>query len=371
MSRAVNYAKSIARRLLGRGRELREQYALARSKLAVDARLSGAAGTVALIGSGVQGRTIARAIKLLPGWRLATIFDLKREAADRMRADLWPAADVPSGDEAFWKAAAAADVVAIATTAPSHFALATKAIESGAKAVLLEKPITNRLADADHLIEAAAKRGCRMAVDHTRRYMPSSEGLKRLVSRGIVGRPRSASYLYGCAGFAMIGTHLFDLARWLFDSEIVRVRAELDDEVHPFDRGPQFVDHAGRCEARLANGVRLSLDLSGNLHTKHQLLVVACDRGRFEVDEQRGSIRLVGTGIHTWDSDYLASANLELSVARALLELGQGKAPRCGLADGRAALEAAIACQVSAREGSGWVDLPLIDGLREEAFPFA
>jgi len=168
-SSAVNYAKDIARRLLGCGRRVHEQYALARSKLAIDARLLGPAKTVALIGCGVQGGTIARAIKLLPGWRLATIFDLKQDTADRIRTELWPETEVSLSDDAFWKAATAADVVAIATTAPSHFALATRAIESGARAVLLEKPVTNRLADADRLLETSAKRGCQMAVDHTRR----------------------------------------------------------------------------------------------------------------------------------------------------------------------------------------------------------
>jgi hypothetical protein len=41
------------------------------------------------------------------------------------------------------------------------------------------------------------------------------------------------------------------------------------------------------------------------------------------------------------------------------------------VADGRAALEAAIACQLSAREGERWVTLPLKGGIYDEIFPFA
>jgi predicted dehydrogenase len=317
MARIVSLAKTVAKRILLRGQVLREQYTLARAKLAIEARLDGQPKTVALVGCGIQGRTIAGAMKLLPSWQLTTIFDLKREAAEQVRGQYWPKANVPADSDAFWSAAAQADVLAIATTAPSHFALATKAMESGVRAILLEKPITNRLADADALVETSRRTGCRVAVDHVRRYLPSTEGLKRLINRQILGPPRSASYQYGRAGFAMIGTHLFDMARYLFDAEIVKLRAELDPELHPVDRGPQFIDHAGRCEAKLSNGVRFSLDLSGNLQYRQQLMIVTCDRGRIEIDGERGQLRMYGAG-HGGRSHKATSIDLSRGFARRL-----------------------------------------------------
>jgi hypothetical protein len=41
------------------------------------------------------------------------------------------------------------------------------------------------------------------------------------------------------------------------------------------------------------------------------------------------------------------------------------------LLDGVAALESAIACQLSAREDGRWVTLPLNGEIRDEHFPFA
>jgi hypothetical protein len=89
------------------------------------------------------------------------------------------------------------------------------------------------------------------------------------------------------------------------------------------------------------------------------------------VDERLGRVRLVGTGGRAWEAEYISPDVLELGVAAALNDLQGGSPPRATLADGRAALEAAIACQVSAREGGRWVDLPLTGEVSKERFAFA
>jgi predicted dehydrogenase len=169
----------------------------------------------------------------------------------------------------------------------------------------------------------------------------------------------------------MIGTHLFDLVRWLFDSEIVRLRAELDDNLDPRHRGTEFQDRTGRCEARLDNGVRVTMDLSGDIPRRQLWFVIGCEEGRLEVDERLGKVRLVGAGNRDWETDYVFPGTLDLGVARALFELVRGDRPRCDMRDGTAALEAAVACQLSAREQGRWVDLPLAGEIRTEEFPFA
>ena len=104
---------------------------------------------------------------------------------------------------------------------------------------------------------------------------------------------------------------------------------------------------------------------------KHSFFVIFGEYGRIEVDERLGRMRLVGSGGRVWEEGYLEPGTFSLGVATALFELQEGKKPRCTLADGRAALEAAIACQLSARQGDQWVALPLNGDIYHETFPFA
>lgn len=349
---------------------LRERRALELARLDTAVRLDGQPGRLALLGCGAMGATIAQSLRYLPGWRLAALHDRRPEAGHALgRAH--PEALVAATADEFWKAARDCDVTAIATTADAHMDAARQALDHGVRAFLLEKPVTTCLHDADQLVELVERAGARVGVDHTRRWLPSGEGLRRLLDSDVLGRPRSIHFVFGRAGFAMIGTHLFDLGRWLLGGDLARLRADLDSVNVATKRGGQFVDRSGRCEALLRNGTRLTLELSADLPLQQMFFVVACERGRLEVDERLGRVRLVGTGGRAWDAEYVFPDALRLGVARALFELRRGDAPRCTLADGRAALEAAVACQVSAREGGRWVDLPLAGNTRQEAFPFA
>lgn len=347
----------------------REKRALQKARMGVAVRLRARPGRLAILGCGAMGSTIARSVHHLPGWSVGPLFDMMREAAERLSRS-FPGSAVAEDERAFFDAARTADVLAIATTADTHLSSTLRAMELGVRTILLEKPVATSLADADAVIEAADRTGARVAVDHTRRWLPSGEGLRRLVG-GVLGPPRAIHFVYGRAGFAMIGTHLFDLARWLIGSDIAVLRAELDADAGVNKRGERFVDPPGYCEGRFVNGVRLTMDLSSDLHLRQRAFVVVCELGRLEVDERLGRVRLVGTGGRAWEAEYVSPDVLELGVAAALHELQSGSPPRATLADGRAALEAAIACQVSSREGGRWVDLPLAGDVCEERFAFA
>jgi predicted dehydrogenase len=169
----------------------------------------------------------------------------------------------------------------------------------------------------------------------------------------------------------MIGTHLFDFSRWLFAADIVKLCAELDETIRPERRGSQFVDQSGRCQALLSNGVRLTFDLSDDLVLRQAFFVIFGEQGRIEVDERLGRVRLVGYGGRVWEEGYPGLNAIELGVSTALYELQTGQKSRCAPADGRAALEAAIACQVSARTGGQWIMFPLNGNVYNEKFPFA
>ena len=76
--------------------------------------------------------------------------------------------------------------VVIATPVYTHFALAKKALEKG-KHVLLEKPMTATVAEAEELIRIAKDQGLTLMVDHTFLYTNSIQKIKSLVQKGDLG----------------------------------------------------------------------------------------------------------------------------------------------------------------------------------------
>jgi predicted dehydrogenase len=81
------------------------------------------------------------------------------------------------------------DAVVIATSVFSHFPLAKKALNAG-KHVLIEKPMTASVAEADELIELAAKKGLTLMVDHTFLYTGAVAKMKELIDNKVIGTPR-------------------------------------------------------------------------------------------------------------------------------------------------------------------------------------
>lgn len=81
------------------------------------------------------------------------------------------------------------DAVVIATPVFTHFELAKKALNNG-KHVLLEKPMTSSVAQAEQLIELALKNGLILMVDHTFLYTGAVQKMKQLIESDAIGAPR-------------------------------------------------------------------------------------------------------------------------------------------------------------------------------------
>lgn len=81
------------------------------------------------------------------------------------------------------------DAVVIATPVFSHFGLAKKALENG-KHVLIEKPMTATVSDAEILIELAAQKELTLMADHTFLYTGAVKKMKELIESDTLGTPR-------------------------------------------------------------------------------------------------------------------------------------------------------------------------------------
>ncbi len=78
------------------------------------------------------------------------------------------------------------DAVAIATPISTHYSLALEALEKG-KHVLVEKPMTAKRKEAEHLVEIADKKGLTLMVDHTFLYTAAVRKIKDLIQGDELG----------------------------------------------------------------------------------------------------------------------------------------------------------------------------------------
>lgn len=85
-------------------------------------------------------------------------------------------------------AAEGLELAVISTPNQTHFPLARAALEAG-RHVVIDKPFTATLSEADALIALAAKRGKMLSVFHNRRWDGDFLTVRKLLTEGAVGEP--------------------------------------------------------------------------------------------------------------------------------------------------------------------------------------
>ena len=133
---------------------------------------------LAVVGVGHLGRHHARVAASLPGAALVGIHDHNRERAAAVAGEygLRTLPDLAA-------VAREAEAAVVATPTVSHFEIAGFLLDRGLD-VLVEKPITASLREADELLALARSRGRIVQVGHVERYNPAVE-----TALAMVGRP--------------------------------------------------------------------------------------------------------------------------------------------------------------------------------------
>ncbi len=178
---------------------------------------------VAVIGVGEHGRSHARQFRDLAGAELVGVYDLRPQRAQEAAAKLEVRA-FGSLEEAF--SAARAVSVVIPTT--EHARVARAAFERGVD-VLIEKPISRTLEEADDLVRRAEAAGLILQVGHLERFNPGVVAARAVTRNPLffeihrlgVFSPRSLDV--DVVFDLMI--HDLDLVLWLVGSEVREVRA--------------------------------------------------------------------------------------------------------------------------------------------------
>ncbi|HEY7975510.1 MAG TPA: Gfo/Idh/MocA family oxidoreductase, partial [Ktedonobacterales bacterium] len=137
-----------------------------------------------LIGCGYWGPKIARNISSMRNADLTFICDMDENRIAQVAMD-FPLAQVSRDPADLF--AADLDCVVIATPVRTHFDLARQALLSG-KHVMVEKPLTASVAEAEELVELAKRAQKVLMVGHTFEYSPAVNALRSLVTDGQIGR---------------------------------------------------------------------------------------------------------------------------------------------------------------------------------------
>lgn len=321
----------------------------------------------ALIGLGRMGMRHATVLRQC-SHTIAAISDVNvaaREAAGN-ELEVPPTSQFASGEELL--SIESPELLVIATTAPSHHGLVMKAVSSGVKMILCEKPMATNLRDCESMISACRSAGVRLAVNHQMRFMEQYTVTKSMCGSEAFGGLGSVIVSAGNFGVAMNGTHYFEMFRYMTDEEPVLISARFSKEEIANPRGAQFKDAAGSVRLETASGKRFYMDCS--VDQGHGVQVTYnCKYGRITVDELAGSLTYVvrqpehrdqpttryGMPNHL-GSDSITPADAVAPTRSVLEALVQGQNYPTG-EHGSLAMKLLIAAHLSNEQGGVTVDL--------------
>jgi predicted dehydrogenase len=133
---------------------------------------------VGVIGVGALGRHHARILGDTAGATLAAVVDVDAARAQEIAAQHGASAHFTDASDLIGKV----DAVTVASPTDAHHALTVMFLDAGIH-VLVEKPMTSTLEQADDLIARAQARGVVLAVGHTERFNPAVDAARPFLSR--------------------------------------------------------------------------------------------------------------------------------------------------------------------------------------------
>lgn len=258
------------------------------------------------------------------------------------------------------------DFVSMCTTARHRAAIMIDAINAGVKAIWAEKPFTLSLAEADEVIELAARKGVAVAVNCSRRYNVFFTEARRMVEEGELGELLQITAYTQC-NLSSNGSHAIDTMRYLVGGDVEWVFGEMESD----EKAAGDEDLMGNGYMVFDNGVRGFI----------RGTATGAAPWEFDLIGTEGRVRSLAQGMETqyyrWVPGGPRGRNLPArapfplptsvpSMGLAIIEdlvhcIDSGEPPRCSDVDGRKALEIAIALRESHRQGGRRVDLPLSD----------
>jgi predicted dehydrogenase len=176
-----------------------------------------------VIGVGEHGRHHARQLKEIPGVHLAGVYDVRTERAREVAEEL--------GVQVFDTLEQAMDIAraaCLAVPTTHHAALGRRALEHGLD-ILIEKPITRTLEEADELIRLADEKGRILQVGHLERFNPGVTAAKAVTRQPLFFEVHRLG-VFSPRGLDVdvvfdLMIHDLDLILWMVAAAVREVRA--------------------------------------------------------------------------------------------------------------------------------------------------
>lgn len=260
----------------------------------------------AVIGSGYLGRFHAQKYKMIPGVTLMGVVDIDPERARQVGLEL----AVPHSHD-YNDILDRVDLVTVATPTRTHFRITQACLAAGVH-VLVEKPITVTLEEADALISLADDKQRVLQVGHLKRFHPAVMALN---SSGILGTPRFIESLR----FAPFKSRALDVdvVLDLMIHDVDLLLNFVGSEVMDVDAvgTPVVTDQVDIANARLKfqNGCVANVTASRVARDATRRIRLFQDDSFLSLDFIKGDILVMRRGVGTMDLDGMAVPAVEES----------------------------------------------------------
>jgi predicted dehydrogenase len=149
---------------------------------------------IGVIGVGYLGQHHARIYHEIEDIELTAVVDIVKKKAD--------ASAEKYGCEAYYDykyILNKVDALSIVTPTATHYSIALDCLKAG-KDILIEKPITENIEEADELIYESEKRGCILQVGHLERYNPAILSASEMIKKPLFIESERLSPFLGKGG---------------------------------------------------------------------------------------------------------------------------------------------------------------------------
>ena len=231
-----------------------------------------------VVGMNYWGPNLARNFARMADAELAWCCDLDAEVLARHR-DAYPTTRLTTRYDDLLEDAEL-DGVVIATSVPTHAALAKRSLAAG-KHTFVEKPLALTAADARELADLADAAGLVLMVDHLLVYHPGLQRVKQMIDAGDLGQ---VFYLYGNRqnlgivrpdenALWSLGPHDISVLLWLVGERPVEVSARGESYLQPDVEDVVFGD------IRFPSGILGHLHLSWlDPHKMRKMTVIGSEK---------------------------------------------------------------------------------------------
>lgn len=314
---------------------------------------------VAVIGAGHFGRYHAEKYARAQSARLVAVVDRDQARAAELarRHGARPLEDVR---ELFGEV----DAVSVVVPTAAHFDVAHACLERGIH-VLVEKPITESLAQADALIELSRRRNCILQVGHLQRFFMERLNVARLIDRPLyIESTRIAPFKPRGTDVSVtldLMIHDIDLILALVNADVVSVDAVgapvVSSEEDIVNTRLRF---AGGCVATVTAS-RVSLKTERKMRIFQRASYVSIDlHNRKLVAMRKGAGKSWFPGLPPIDREEFSfpeGDDLQAEIDSFLECCATGRPPLVTGSDGRRALETAMRITASLRESQALAGL--------------